>query len=147
MTNNYRYSEWLILPGQPLYVLGQFSTWSAMAQQSARNVMINLINDWKQDQQALRNRFDANKDGKIDQEEWESARQMAQSEAQKIHEQLVLEPDTHIIAKPRNTAQPFIISVYPQAILVQKYRRNAFMSLAMCLTLICIIAWLVHARG
>jgi hypothetical protein len=26
MTNNYRYSEWLILPGQPLYILGQFST-------------------------------------------------------------------------------------------------------------------------
>jgi len=147
MTNNYRYSEWLILPGQPLYVLGQFSTSSATAQQSARDVMINLINDWKQDQQALRNRFDINKDGKIDQEEWESARQMARSEAQKIHDQLVLEPDTHIIAKPRNTALPFIISVYSQALLVQKYRRNAFMALAACITLACTIVWLVHSRG
>ena len=147
MANNYRYSEWLILPGQPLYILGQFSTWSATAQQSAKDVMINLINDWKQDQQALRDRFDTNKDGKIDQEEWESARQMAQSEAQKIHDQLVLEPDSNIIAKPRNAAQPFIISVYPQALLAQKYRRNAFISLATCIILICTIAWLVHVHG
>ncbi len=145
MTNNYRYSEWLILPGQLLYVLGQFSTSSAATQQSARDVMINLINDWKQDQQALRDRFDANKDGKIDQEEWGSARQMAQSEAQKIHDQLVLEPDTNIIAKPRNAAQPFIISVYSQALLVQKYRHNALMALATCIILACTIVWLVHS--
>ncbi len=147
MTNNYRYSEWLILPGQPLYILGQFSTWSAAAEHSARDVMINLINDWKQDQQTLHNRFDSNKDGKIDQEEWESARQMAQSEAQKIHDQLALEPDSNIIAKPGNAAKPFIISVYPQALLAQKYHRNAFMALATCITLICTIAWLVHMHG
>lgn len=112
MTSGYRNSEWLILPGQPLYILGQFNTWSATARQSVKNVMINLINDWKQDQQALRNRFDTNKDGKIDQEEWESARQLAQSEAQKIHDQLVLEPDTHIMAKPENVSQPFTLFRY-----------------------------------
>ena len=126
MANSYRYSEWLILPGQPLYILGQFSTWSATAQQSVRDVMIHLINDWKQDQPALRERFDANEDGKIDQQEWEIARQEAHSEAQRTHDQLALEPDIHIITKPENSAQPFIISVYPQALLVQKYRLNTF---------------------
>jgi len=147
MTNSYRYSEGLILPGQPLYILGQFRTWSATEHQSVRDVMINLLNDWKQDQQELRNRFDINKDGKIDQEEWEVARQAAQSEAHQIHDQLALEPDVHIIAKPDNAAQPFIISVYSQALLVQKHRRAAFMALAACITLICYVAWLVHAYG
>lgn len=147
MTNNYRYSEWLILPGQPLYILGQFTTWSATAQQSARDVMINLLNDWKQDQQALKDRFDANKDGTIDQTEWEVARREAQSAAQQAHDQLALEPDTHIIAKPDNSTQPFIISVYPQTVLVRKYRRNTLIALAACITSICAIAWLVHVHG
>ncbi len=147
MTNSYRYSEWLILPGQSLYILGQFKTWSATTQQSVRDVMIHLINDWKQDQPALRERFDSNKDGNIDQQEWEVARQESRSEAQQIHDQLVLEPDTHIIAKLDNATQPFIISVYPQALLVQKYRRNNFIALATCITLICTIAWLAHSHG
>ncbi len=147
MTNNYRYSEWLILPGQPLYVLGQFTTWSATAQQSARDVMISLLNDWKQDQQALKDRFDANKDGTIDQIEWEVARREAQSAARQAHDQLALEPDTHIMTKPDNSEQPFIISVYPQAVLVRKYRRNTLIALAACIASICAIAWLVYAHG
>lgn len=147
MTNNYRYSEWLILPGQPLYILGQFTTWSATAQQSTRDVMINLLNDWKQDQQALKDRFDANKDGTIDQTEWEAARREAQSAARQAYDQLALEPDTHIMTKPDNSAQPFIISVYPQAVLVRKYRRNSLIALAACITSICTIAWLAYAHG
>lgn len=146
MTNSYRYSEWLILPGQPLYILGQFSTWSATTHQSMRNVMINLINDWKKDQTALRKRFDTNRDGNIDQQEWEAARHEAQSEARKIHDQLSLEPDTNIIAKPRNALQPFIISVYPQALLARKYRNNAFIALTACIALICAVAWLLHVH-
>lgn len=147
LTNSYRYSEWLILPGQSLYILGQFRTWSAMTHQSVQDVMINLINNWKQDQHKLKDRFDSNKDGKIDQEEWEIARQEARSQAQQVHDQLALEPDTHMIAKPGNAAQPFIISVYPQALLAHKYRRTAFMALAGCVAAICYSAWLVHSHG
>lgn len=147
MANGYRYTEWLVLPGQSLYILGQFSTWSATTQKSVRDVMINLINDWKQDQPALRERFDTNKDGNIDQEEWETARQEARSEAQQIHDQLVLEPDTNIIAKSNNSARPFIISVYPQALLARKYRSNACLALVGCVVSVCIVAWLLHSHG
>lgn len=147
MTNSYRYSEWLILPGQPLYILGQFKTWSATAQQSVRDVMIHLINDWKQDQPALRERFDSNKDGNIDQQEWEVARQQARSEAQQIHDQLALEPDENIITRADNSEYPFIISVYPQTLLIRKYRHTAFMALAGCVIFIGTIAWLVHSHG
>ena len=147
LTNSYRYSEWLILPGQSLYVLGQFRTWSATSQHSVREVMIDLINDWKKDQQQLRNRFDSNKDGNIDQQEWESARQLAQSQAQQIHDQLALKPDEHIIAKPDNSGRPFIISVYSQALLTRKFRQSAHMTLTGCFVLIGYIAWLVHSHG
>lgn len=146
-TNSYRYCEWLILPSQPLYILGQFSTLSATAQKSIRDVMINLINDWKQDQEQLKNRFDTNKDGQIDQEEWEVARQEARSEAQKLHDQLALEPDMNIIAKPRDPFQPFIISAYSQTVLIRKYRRNAGLALILCLVGIAATGWLVRMQG
>jgi hypothetical protein len=133
MTSRYRYSEWLILPGQPLYILGQFRTSSATTQHSMRTVMIDLLRDWKRDQPSLRKRFDANQDGNIDQTEWEVARQEAQLAARKVHDELALEPDIHIIAKPKNSAQPFIISVYSQAMLVKNFRRNIFIALAICI--------------
>lgn len=147
VTNRYRYSEWLILPGQSLYILGQFKTRLATDDQSARDVMIDLINDWKQDQQQLRARFDTNRDGDIDQTEWKSARQTAQSEAQQIYNQLALKPDENIITKPDNSTYPFIISVYPQTQLIRTYRRTAVISLTACITLIGITAWLVHSPG
>lgn len=147
MKHNYRYSEQLILPGQSLYILGQFKTWSAAAQQSVRSVMINLIDDWKQDQTALKQRFDTNRDGAIDQAEWETARQQARTEAQKIHDQFALEPDENIIAKPDDPKRPFIISIHPQALLVRHYRRMAYWSLAACFALLGITIWLIHARG
>ncbi len=147
MANQYRYTESLILPGQPVYVLGQYKTWSAASQRSVRDVMIHLINGWKQNQQQLRERFDTNKDGKIDQDEWEAAREEALLEAQKRHDQLALEPDENIIAKPDRSDRPFIISVYSQAVLAKKYRRHAAIAGAAWVLAVGYAIWLVHAHG
>lgn len=133
--NRYRYSESLILPGQPLYVLGQFSTSSAASQYSIREIMSDLILDWKKDSQHLLKRFDTNKDGQIDQQEWEFARHIASTESQQIYQQRLLEPEQNIITKPKDKRYPFIISVYSQTSLRQKYRRTAYLSLLVCLIL------------
>ena len=145
--NRYRYSEWLILPGQPLYVLGQYSTSSVASQLSVREIMNNLILDWKKDSQQLLKRFDRNKDGQIDQQEWELARQTADTESQQIYQQRLLEPEQNIMTKPKDKHYPFIISVYSQATLRQKYRRTAYLSLSVCLILISYILWFTHIHG
>ncbi|GKS68032.1 E3 Ubiquitin ligase [Nitrosomonas sp. PY1] len=132
-SNHYRYSESLILPGQSLYILGQFTTVSASTQHKERAIMIDLLNEWKKDQADLQRRFDSNRDGVINQPEWEVARQQARLEAQQIHAQLVLEPDVNIIAKPEKSGYPFIISVYPQKQLSQKYQRNTLIALTVLL--------------
>jgi hypothetical protein len=109
-----------------------------------RDVMVNVINDWKKDQAALRDRFDGNKDGNkdgnIDQQEWEVARSEAHAAAQQIHDELALEPDTSIMAKPNNPSWPFIISMYPQALLARKYRRSGYAALVACILSICAAA-------
>ncbi|MBX3616801.1 GIDE domain-containing protein [Nitrosomonas sp.] len=147
MANQYRYTESLILPGQPVYVLGQYRTWSEATQQTVRDVMIQLINSWKQNQQQLRERFDINKDGNIDQEEWEVARQQARLEAQQLHDQLALQPDENIIARPDRSDRPFIISVYSQTVLVRKYRRHAAIAGIVWIVIVGYAIWLAHTYG
>lgn len=144
LTNGYRYSESLILPGQSLYILGQFSTFSAAMQQSERTIMIDVLNEWKQDQADLQQRFDSNRDGAIDQQEWEVARQQARAEAEHIHQQLSLEPEVNIVAKPEKSGYPFIISVYPQMLLAKQYRRYTLLSLVVLLVSMGSFAWLFH---
>lgn len=143
-TNNYRYSESLILPGQSLYILGQFTTSSAAMQQSERSIMIDVLNEWKKDQVDLKQRFDSNHDGMIDQQEWGIARQQARAEAEQIHQQLALEPEVNIIAKPTKSGYPFIISVYSQVLLSKRYRRYTLLSLIAFLVSMSILAWLMH---
>ncbi len=147
LTNHYRYSEWLILPGQLLYILGQFTTCSAAAGQPVRKLTIDLLNDWKNDRQSLLQRFDSNKDGQIDLQEWEAVRQSAFAEAQQVHDRLAQEPDIHLVEKPAQSGQPFIISVHPQAVLIDKYRRTAYGALLVCLILIAIVFGLLKAPG
>lgn len=143
--NRYRYSEKLILPGQSLYIIGQFTTLSAVTRQSVRDAMYQLITDWKQDPAQLLKRFDSNKDGQIDQLEWEAARQQAFEQAQTIYHEQAMEPDTHLMMKPTDNTRPFIISIHSQARLIKKYRYYTYAASTACLTVMGYMLWLIHA--
>ena len=80
-----RYNEWLLLPKSVVYAIGEFSTTTADAV-SARDERADtgaLLTEWKQDQKRLLERFDLNRDGRIDLKEWELARLQAQREVRK----------------------------------------------------------------
>ena len=80
-----RYNEWMLMPGAVLYGIGEFQTGaaivSAIADENAETGT--LLAEWKQDQAKLLERFDLNKDGKIDMKEWELARLQARREIRK----------------------------------------------------------------
>ena len=80
-----RYSECLLLPKGVLYAIGEFSTStaSAIAADDERAGVGSLLAEWKTNQKTLLERFDLNKDGKIDVKEWEMARLQAQREVRK----------------------------------------------------------------
>lgn len=145
--NRYRYTERLILPGQSLYILGQFKTLSPATSQSVNDIMRNLLAEWKKNKQQLLKRFDSNKDGEIGQDEWEAARVEAQSQAQQLFHEQSIEPDVNLIAKPDNAQYPFIISVHPQALLIKKYRYTTYTAFVISVMLIGYIAWLVQSYG
>jgi len=82
--DNYRYTEWLMLPGGPLYAIGEFNTVSGAISQFDENQDVGrLLAEWKRDRRQLLKRFDLNHDGTIDLKEWELARLAAQKEVRK----------------------------------------------------------------
>ncbi len=139
----YRYSEWLILVGQPLYAIGQFKTVAPAQLYSVSDITRDLIRDWKQDQAAMLERFDVNKDGQIDQDEWKILRHSAKLHAQAEHRERAKQPDIHIMEKPQDGQHPYLLSVYPQDQLTKRYRLHAYLFLAGFFVAGSIAAWLL----
>lgn len=100
---DYRHTESLLLPKSPLYALGEFSTISgAVTSLEERADVGGLLAEWKQDRQRLLQRFDANRDGVIDMQEWERARLEAQIEVRQRHDagRAAAIEGVHIMRKP-----------------------------------------------
>lgn len=142
--DRYRYSEWLILPNQPLYAIGEFKTVSASDNYSMKDITRDLIRNWKQDKSALLQRFDANKDGQIDEEEWALVRKSAKLHAQAEYRELQKKADIHILQKPDNSQQPFMLSIYPQDQLTKRLRWFAYGALAVFFVAGSVEVWLAR---
>lgn len=101
-----RYSEWFLLPKGVLYAIGEFAT-STAAAVSAKDERADtgaLLAEWKQDQKRLLERFDLDRDGKVDMKEWELARLQARREVRKRHGEIQSRSveGTHILRKPKD---------------------------------------------
>ena len=101
-----RYTEWLIFDAADCYAIGEFSTKSAnpaTAREEKADVG-ELLAEWKQDQKQLVERFDLDRDGKIDVKEWELARLQAQREVRKRHAESLSRSveGVHLLCKPRD---------------------------------------------
>ncbi|MBI1965249.1 MAG: hypothetical protein HYV99_04075 [Betaproteobacteria bacterium] len=100
---DHRYTEWLLLPKGILYALGEFATvGGANAELDERADVNATLADWKQGQAKLFERFDLNRDGKIDLKEWELARLQARREVRGKHAEIRSRDGMHILRKPRD---------------------------------------------
>jgi len=131
---NRRFTEWLLLSRGVLYALGEFST-STAAAVSARDERADvgaLLAEWKTDQKTLLDRFDLNKDGKIDIKEWELARLQAQREVRKrqagVQSRSV--EGVHILRKPKDGRLFLLANEMPDA-LGSRYRYWSWLHLVL----------------
>lgn len=101
ISGNYRHTEWALIEGGRLYVLGEHATiGGANTELDWRQDVSNLLADWKRDKPGLLKRFDLDGDGNIGLEEWEQARKAAQRQISDEHGQARLEHGTHLLRKP-----------------------------------------------
>jgi hypothetical protein len=118
----YRYTEERIHPAEAVYALGGFRTQAGGSDAFDEQLDLKeLLHKWKHDK-AMMALLDMNKDGQVDQKEWEAARRMAVKKVRDEHVQRAVDtPDLHILAKPRD-GRPYILSGIPQAKLIRRWR-------------------------
>jgi hypothetical protein len=105
---NFRYTERLILPGDPLLVLGAFTTsGSTVTEHDVEFQVGQLIAEWKKDMPALIQRFDLDGSGRISDEKWERVRTQARRD---VEDELARNPPQpqHRVSNPGDD-RPFII--------------------------------------
>lgn len=123
--------EECLFGGSLIYVLGDFSTLggASMALNVSEDVGA-LLTHWKQDRAGLHQRFDLDRNGTIDLQEWEQARQLAIQTVERQHRDIRQQPGVHVLRAPRD-GRLFLISALSPEALRNHFLRWSIFHLAM----------------
>jgi len=117
LTPKYRYTEKLLMPNTHAYVIGVFRTLSGLTADPnikvKKDEILSLLKAWKKDYQSLLEKFDTNKDGTIDAEEWEKVVKSAEEQINQKYPTISGENvnSVNVISKDGLMLdQPFVIS-------------------------------------
>lgn len=123
-TNPHRFTEERIIAADPLYAIGLLRNLrSHNSGPSVRDVTLDLLHQWKTDQATLKDRFDLDKDGKIDQQEWMLARAQARREVLAARQtQEDFSEGTNVLTDSGDPRRPYLVSAFRQSDLVKRYR-------------------------
>ncbi|MEO8441397.1 MAG: hypothetical protein ABI547_02845 [Betaproteobacteria bacterium] len=98
---SYRYTEWLLLPREQVYALGDFVTvGGANSDLDLAADVGELLAEWKKDHPELLRRFDLDHSGAIDLKEWELARRSAVREVEANHREIRMSAGTNVLRAP-----------------------------------------------
>ena len=145
----YRLTEERINPGERLYALGLLKSVSSYTSQPAVDEDVReLLKDWKQDQPTLLQRFDLDKDGKIDEKEWMLARSQARRETMKNRQEQVIHSadGLNVLGPTRDGSRPYILSAFTQAELTKRYKLWAALYAGACFFLGLAAVWVFNAK-
>lgn len=124
LSGRYRYTERLILDGQPLSAVGLFQTRRAGDEPLSLDAeMAERLRAWKQDPRRMA-QFDTNHDGAISPDEWERARAAARSEILAERHDQAQQPGLNMLVRPADH-RPFLFGEGSVQALSQRYRRSA----------------------
>ncbi len=134
-----------IYPKDEVYIIGLLETLSKQYTEHERKSLVSSrLIDWKRAHLKFLNYFDRNSDGKIDDQEMNTARTAAERMVDNQLENIYLKPATHTIYNPSDS-RPFIISSIPPEKLTARYKRAMLFHLSIWVTLsIFIIAMQIH---
>ncbi|MDM8347515.1 GIDE domain-containing protein [Pseudomonas sp. sp1636] len=143
----YRYSEERLQVGQPLYAIGDFR--SSGGGRQARNPEVAqsaVIREWKGDFSGLLQRFDSDRNGRLDEQEWNRVRLAAHLEAEDRHRQQSAQPAQHLLGAPVES-RPFILANAGEDELARHFHWQAAGGAVLCLSGALATAWLLGVRA
>ncbi|PCI20130.1 MAG: hypothetical protein COB62_04950 [Piscirickettsiaceae bacterium] len=118
----YRYSEKRIHEGDALYVLGDLTSFREVILPTENEALVELLQRWKSNLGALLGRFDKNKDGLLDEGEWEEAVFIAKDQLRQEYHAETIEHIDNLIEKPLDSRKPYIISTQGEAVLTRRFQ-------------------------
>jgi hypothetical protein len=139
-SGEYRYTEQLIAVGAHLSVIGELRSHSETGDLAAATTAV--LHAWKADQPELLRRFDRNRDGRIDADEWEAVRQAAEEYARRESLGAPVTRTT-VIAEP-TSGEPFLIAPMDSARLATRERIHAALYFGLGLACIALCAWAIE---
>ncbi|PLK49608.1 hypothetical protein [Uliginosibacterium sp. TH139] len=140
-----RSTQWLLIPGTRLFAIGHFESRRPIEDRaSAEAELRDKLSDWKRDRSSLM-QFDTDRNGELDQAEWERARAAARTEVLAEREAAADFPPYHCLREPAD-GRPFVISDHPREQVIAHLQRRHQMMLAAFFLALLITAWLAsHA--
>lgn len=107
--NDHRYVEEYLPINKPIYVIGQLDTRHEVLDDDViKHYLSEKLTNWKTNQQQLLNRYDQNRDGQIDMQEWQLARRDAINEVKAEHAMQANNHEDFTLTKP--AGKLFLIS-------------------------------------
>jgi hypothetical protein len=178
---NYRHRLWWIRAGDPIYAIGHLERWSdptaeairrdpgllrspaspltdAQSEHELTMRATEILRAWKQNPGLLHARFDADRDGKIDLQEWDAARAAARQQAagesnppaspggqpRSDADRRETREVTHRLVKPAD-GRPFLLSRQGEASLVSASRKHSFWGLVFFVIGVITLLSLLHS--
>lgn len=139
----YRYTEEIIVAGDPLYVVGHFET-DDQGLTALQRLQGHILRAWKRDYPALVARHDQDRNGRLDPAEWGAVREAAAAEASAEQRRRTAQEPRHRLRKPEDL--PLLISTVPEQRLGRSLRWRALGFALGFLALGTFASWLVGSR-
>lgn len=118
---SYRNTEWTLLIDDRTYAIGEFRTiGGGSLELDARQDVSALLAEWKKDHSGLLKRFDLNRNGSIDVDEWALARQAARREVTRMHREARHAPEVNTLRRPAS-GQLYLLSNFDPDQLARRY--------------------------
>ncbi|MGD8840580.1 MAG: GIDE domain-containing protein [Gammaproteobacteria bacterium] len=142
---NYRFRERLILPATRIYALGWFRTIHSNPSDTLISKQAeDLVRQWKIQPQRYLRKFDFDANGKIQKDEWKAIRGAARGEV--LAQLSKQKQQHHVLSRPTDRRQPFILSARPEEDLVdsRKFRAYAAVSAAFAIFSVLVIMYSIR---
>ncbi len=123
----YRFRERLISPASQLYALGWFSTIrNNLSEESISKQVEDQIKQWKLQPERYLREYDLDQNGKIQKDEWKVIRSVARKQVlARINRET---REHHIMSKPKDKHQPYILSAVAEEDLLTSKKWKAYSS-------------------
>lgn len=146
-SGRYRYTESRLHPKEPLYAIGLFNTVGGAGDVFDPNSDVReVLKEWKQNSELMLKKFDTNKDGQIDMDEWQAVRAAALKEVMSKHNERKVETPVNMLSRTRDSRRPFLLSALPQHSLIKRYQLYSAASIILFFTSGIFATWIITLR-